>query len=335
MLRRVLRVALALLILIAAAVAVGYGWRTYADARNLAEYPAPGQLIDVSGRNLHLLCEGTGDGPTVIMETGLGDAGANLWPLQHEVARFARVCTYDRAGYAWSDAAPVGRTMQAVADDLGALVAGADLPGPYVLVAHSLGGFYVRLFARDHANDVAGIVLIDSSEEGSNLSEEGRAMVPSMTMLMSVAGWSARVGLLPALLKVLGQETPADMPANAVAMNLRPSQLAAAHDEIAATLLLPPEMQAPGGFGALGDLPLVVLSHDPNHPDAPAEEEATWVEAQERLAALSTGSERIVATGSGHYIYRDRPDLVVDAIRRVFEAARDGAPLKAGAAASR
>ena len=230
-----------------------------------------------------------------------------------------------------SDAAPVGRTMQAVADDLGALLVGADIPGPYVLVAHSLGGFYVRLFARDHVDQVAGIVLIDSSEEGSNLSEQGRAMVPSMTMLMSVAEWSSDVGLLPVLLAVLGQETPADMPVNAVAMNLRPSQLAAAHDEIAATLLLSPAMQAPGGFGALGDLPLIVLSRDPDHPDASAEEAAEWVAAQERLAALSTGGERIVAAGSGHYIYRDRPDVVIDAIRRVVVAARNGTPLQASA----
>jgi pimeloyl-ACP methyl ester carboxylesterase len=320
---RIIRILLGTLLLLVAGLSGGYLWSTYRTAVNADRYPAPGLLVDVGGgRRLHLLCKGSGAGPTVVIEPGLADTSANFWPIQDAIAGFARVCTYDRAGYAWSDPAPPDRPMEDVARDLHALLTNAEIAPPYVLVAHSLGGFYTRLFARDFADEVDGMVLIDASEEGFNMTGEGLALVGYLEATMTAAQWAARFGVLPLMLAVMGGPA-SDLPANAAAMNLRPSELIAAADEIAATTRVSPEMRRPGGLGALGDIPLIVLSHDPKAPNAPGRED-DWTAAQKRLAGLSTNSERIVALQSGHLVYREKPMLVVDAVRRVFVAARDG-----------
>ena|SRR5580704_9876494 len=129
--------------------------------------PRPtGELISVGNRKLHIHCTGTGS-PTVVIENG-GAAFSFDWDLvQSEVARFTRICTYDRAGYAWSDPGPEFDTFDQATRDLPLLVKNAGVPGPYVLVGHSLGGMLVRFYQAKYPNDVIGMVLVDSSHEES------------------------------------------------------------------------------------------------------------------------------------------------------------------------
>ena len=146
--------------------------------------PAPGRLVDVGGRRLHILCKGEAARPTVVFEAGLSQYTANTTYsiAQDAIAPFARVCTYDRAGLGWSDPAPQGWTQEGMAADLHALLRAAGESGPYVVVAHSLGGLVARTYARAFPDDLAGLVLLDatSDEDFDELAAAAATTVPQL-----------------------------------------------------------------------------------------------------------------------------------------------------------
>ena len=123
----------------------------------------PGQLVDVGGYKMHINCTGQGT-PVVILDSGLGDSYISWSKVQPQIAKFTRVCSYDRAGLGYSDASPRPRISKVIAEELHTLLhnAGIDLP-PYILVGHSMGGFDVCMFASLYRSEVAGMVLVDSS----------------------------------------------------------------------------------------------------------------------------------------------------------------------------
>src|SRR5512141_2340019 len=126
--------AVLLVLLIAGAV-----YESLSEAADARAYPPPGKMVDVGGYRLHLNCTGAGS-PTVVIDTGWGDWSASWSQVQLSVATATRVCTYDRAGYGWSDAGPLPRTAQQFVKELHTLLTNANIAGPYVLVGHSLGG---------------------------------------------------------------------------------------------------------------------------------------------------------------------------------------------------
>src|SRR4051794_40019316 len=111
---------------------------------------------------MHLYASGAGN-RTVLLEAGLGGWAPDLPPVHEELARKSRVVTYDRAGYGWSDPGPAPRTGMRITAELEALLRAAGEPGPYILAGHSFGGLLMLMFAQAHPDDVAGVVLIDSS----------------------------------------------------------------------------------------------------------------------------------------------------------------------------
>ena len=125
-------------------------------------YPPPGELVDVGGHSLHINCVGEGS-PTVILESGSGANSVDWANIQPEVANTTRVCAYDRAGSGWSEPGPGPGDLQQIAGELHTLLANAGIDGPYVLVGHSFGGLYVRMYADLYPNEVEGMVLVDSS----------------------------------------------------------------------------------------------------------------------------------------------------------------------------
>ncbi len=322
-----------IVLLMAVLLVSGFTYEQVQMARDRERYPPPGKLVDIGGRRLHLFCKGSGDGPTVVMETGAGDGSYRFWAIQDKVGEFAHVCVYDRAGLGWSDPAPEGRSLEQRANDLHALLAKANVQRPFVLVAHSLGGLPVRLFARDHRDEVAGLVLIDVSEEGLNYGPISKEINPQLDKFIDVlqeADWSARFGLLTVFQQFHPElASPAGLPENAKAMFARPDTFRVARDDIiAVSRLVPLSMQAPGGFGGpLGDLPIAVVNHGIVPPTAPKGMREAILQSQERLAALSSNSTKVIATKSRHYIYVDEPEIVIDAIRQVHTAARDGTRL--------
>jgi pimeloyl-ACP methyl ester carboxylesterase len=160
--RWLLRAALALMSLAVLCAAAGAVYQIESSARDRRAHPMPGQLVDIGGYKLHIFCEGRGS-PSVILDSGLGDTFVSWQKVQPEIAKFARVCSYDRAGLGYSDSSPHSRTSKVIAEELHALLHRAAVPPPYILVGHSMGGFDVRLFASLHPGEVAGLVLIDAS----------------------------------------------------------------------------------------------------------------------------------------------------------------------------
>jgi pimeloyl-ACP methyl ester carboxylesterase len=201
-----------------------------------------------------------------------------------EVAKFAHVVTYDRAGLGRSDPGPTPRTSQQIVDELHALLTRADVPGPYVLVGHSFGGLNVQLYASQHPDQVAGIVLIDSSHE-------------------------EQIDRIAALL------TPEEREAfyrKKQCQNYEKVDLLESAAQVRAAGLLPSVpcvVLTAGRCDWSVDLPIAQL-------------EQIRHDLQKDLARRIPASQHIIVEDSGHFIHCDRPDLVVAAIRTVVEEAQ-------------
>jgi pimeloyl-ACP methyl ester carboxylesterase len=159
----------AFLVVVATLVALLLGGAVYqaiATAADRRHYPPPGELYDVGGYRLHLYCVGEG-APTVVLDALFPGTVSNWVWVQPEIAKTTRVCAYDRAGLGWSGRGPNPRDARQHAAELHALLATAGIPGPYLLVGHSLGGLSVRMFADQYPGEVAGMVLIEASNPDS------------------------------------------------------------------------------------------------------------------------------------------------------------------------
>ena len=206
---------------------------------------APGQLVDVGGgRRLHVICKGSGDGPTVIFEAGLSQytAASTYGKAQDAIASFARVCVYDRAGLGWSDAIPDGRTHRGMVEDLHALLAALKIPPPYVLVGHSMGGLLVRQYAQVYRGEVAGVVLVDATSE----------------TIYEPSGAQFRTGVVAQIAQGLAKARPGapvvplpDGTSPDIVMSFMPEVLAAVKDEYQAIDRTPAELRGPNGYGTL------------------------------------------------------------------------------------
>ena len=141
---------------------IGGGYETVRESLDARAYPMPGQLVDVGGHRLHLHCTGSGS-PTVVLEPGGGASSSDFAWIAPAVARDTTVCVYDRAGRGWSDATDGPQDGTHIAADLHTLLERAHIPGPYVLAGHSFGGLYVQSFAAQFPDQVAGMVLLDST----------------------------------------------------------------------------------------------------------------------------------------------------------------------------
>jgi pimeloyl-ACP methyl ester carboxylesterase len=292
------------------------------------QYPPPGQLVDVGGYRLHLSCAGTG-GPTVVMDAGASDFSLFWASVQPEVAQLARVCTYDRAGLGWSELSPHERTSPTMARELHTLLERAQVPGPYVLVGHSLGGLNMRLFARQYPGEVAGMVLVDAAHE-----EQDVRLAHLRAVAAETGGQFRMLGRLSALglLAFAPEQIPARGLPDAAAAQYRAllassGFFAAAAEETAGLEQSFAEARS-AGRSTLGPFPVVVLSRGVSEPlpgRSPAEgsaDEQIWRELQLDLAARAPGGTHLIAERSGHYIQLQQPELVVAAIRQVLTTAQ-------------
>jgi pimeloyl-ACP methyl ester carboxylesterase len=315
------------------ALAAGAAYQFVEVRLETRRYPPPGGLVDIGRSKLHIHCTGQGS-PTVIMDAGLGDSSVTWDLVQPEVAKFTRVCSYDRAGYGWSGAPTEPRTTVNIDNELERLLTAAGVPGPYVLVGHSFGGFNMRMFASLHRDQVLGMVLVDSSHPDQLNRFPPEAQPESVLFHYKLGVWTMPFGVPRLLGWCRDDYTFPDQPA--AWARIAPEAIALDCRQLAWRTVIAEESQfrengrAVAATGSLGNIPLVVLSHDPKvgagfPPADAASAELAWTEMQEELRALSSRSKRIVAKRSGHYIEAYRPELVVQAIQEVVADARGSA----------
>ena len=301
---------------VVAMAAVGAIYQAISTNREQRLYPPPGQLVDIGGYRLHLYCSGQ-RGPTVILDYGRVGSYLDWYYVQPQVARFTRVCSYDRGGYGWSDPSPKPRLPSVMAEELHTLLGKAGEKPPYVLVGHSFGSFDVLMYAHSYRAEVAGIVLVDGAHPDGRLPFYWRDK-----LWLRAMQFTAPFGL-PRWRRWCG-DGPAEIAPIKTAIFCRSHIYRTDYDQWAA---FPEGADEIRRLGSLGDLPLQVVSRDPDRrpgSDDPmfSSREQHWFKLQQELLQLSTSATHTIATGSGHDVMTDKPDVVVEAIRKILEKAR-------------
>jgi pimeloyl-ACP methyl ester carboxylesterase len=302
--------------------------------------PAPGRLIDVGGFALHLHCAGAGS-PSVVLDAALGGSSVSWSWVQPEIAKLTRACSYDRAGFGWSEPGPFPRTAGRMATELRLLLDRGGIPPPYVVVGHSFGGLIMRIFAARYRDDVRGMVLVDPAhpEDWVSPAPKEQIKIDRGVRLCRYGASAAKLGIarVVAALGSAGVFGAARLIARIVSRgHLR------REDEGLLTPVwkLPPEARAPlkqfwtehkffaslgshiesvcisagetldASANGYGNLPLVTISStDPGE---------YRLRQQDALARLSTNGRHVVASNSGHWIPLEEPQLVIDSIRSVL-----------------
>ena len=302
------------------------------------QFLPPGKLVDIGGWRLHIHGDGgtIKEGPTVILEAGAGDFSFDWSLVQPKVATFARVYSYDRAGHAWSDMGPKPHTMHQTVYNLHTLLEKADVPGPYVLIGASHGGFLVRLFAQQYPNEVAGIVLVDVGDENSPLYINGKTLQPNIDA-QGIPIPPAKTSVTKSdneltdeaekfIRNILAQQglprSTLDFPYNRLSESVQKIRLwavsqmkfYAVNDNSfyleEAALMFKERQKKKYMFD---HIPVFILTRG-----VPYEQDR--ITNQKQLLELSHNSKQIIAKKSGHHIQLEDPELVIDAIRQVIEA---------------
>ena len=261
------------------------------------------QLIDIGTHKLHISCQGN-KSPTIVIDSGLGGFSLEWVNLQSELSKTTRVCTYDRAGYGWSESGPLPRTTEQIVKELHLLLILARIPGPYILAGHSFGGYNIRYYASKYPEMIAGLIFIDAShpEQYDRMPKQEKKIVTKKGITIKMA------------YPVLSNNFPEKYKQQAYMLmsnyNSRYTQI----NELENFNLSARQVLA---NDHLPNVPITVVSRgkrvwpDSNFGDLA---ERTWFELQAELKNLSDDSTQIIAYKSGHAIHLDEPMLVYNAI---------------------
>jgi pimeloyl-ACP methyl ester carboxylesterase len=329
---RTLRAAgLVLLALILCAAIAGASYQfieAYADA---LRFPPQGRLVDIGGYKLNLICSGRGS-PAVMLEAGLEEPAISWAKVQSGIAQFTRVCSYDRAGYAWSDPATRPRTEREITAELHRLLQSAGEKPPYVLVGHSMGAGIVRFYNGIYPNDVVGVVLVDGGPNPGDLK------MPDSIQKMSIADLKrrqrARMFAHPlyffGISRFLARKDISD-PRSSYEdrewsyFHIQPKVVDAVTGEVEQNFE-PRTIQELRALPNLGDKPLIVLiagkgvfGVTPLPSDDWIKLQTSWINGSKQLPELLSSSGKwVLVPDSTHMIPVERPDAIVNAAREVY-----------------
>ncbi|VEF49119.1 alpha/beta hydrolase fold protein [Bacillus freudenreichii] len=288
-------------------------YQSFLSNSSFSKYPPVGELIDIGDYQLHMYATGKKtDLPTIILESGSGTpSSVSDWRyIQPELAKSTRVITYDRAGYGWSDQAHNDRTSDQIINDLHKMLEVSNEKGPFILVGHSFGGFNMQLFAHRYPNQVAGMVLLDSSLIGKSPEVTDSALFFQESLReLGVMRLMGNLGILPVPEAAMSDERSKEFLYRSFYNEDQKSEIKFMTTTDEKQLKLVHE----AGFG---DLPLMILSSR-----AEEKEHKDWQTSQDALLQLSTNSQRHIVEHSSHYIHHDQPTVVIDSILKISEKA--------------
>lgn len=292
-------------------------------------YQPPGQVVKVDGHLMHIHCTGQGS-PTIILEAGAYSYSTEWYWVQRQMSSTNRVCSYDRAGYGWSEPVAGSRDGVQLVHELHSLLQAANIPGPYVMAGHSLGGVTTPIYAAEYPNDVLGLILVDSAIPLASLDADAYEKYKSQN---ESAYW-----LLSALVRfgaarfIIGNEVasyglPRDVAAELTALKSTNQAVDTWDAEVRQSLLkLSQQAKAAADFGAR---PLIVLWA--GHPELTTPEDRAKLQAIWRQVAVhSSNSLTRVIDGADHGSIQGNDQYaqqVSGAIREVIDAAQSGKPL--------
>ena len=289
-----------------------------ASAENMTEEEEdwrtpPGQLYDIGGYRLHMLCQGEGE-PAVILDSGIGGFSLEWIPVQRLISEKVKICAYDRAGYGWSDVGPSPRNTEHEVEELHHLLEVAGISPPYVLAGHSFGGYNVQYFAKIYPKETAGLVLVDSSHP------QQADRLPELPVRRERSESSEMVTFF------YGQDTFQYYPEDVRYKLIRILSLRKNYNTIRReSINFATSGKEVERAGSIPDIPLIVITRGkrvwPRNPYGNMLE-YTWFEMQKELARLTPTGRQVIATQSDHLIHLEQPDVVASAILTVVDEAR-------------
>ena len=323
-----------LLCMIGVSCLAGATYEVIHERRDARRFPMKGQLVDVGGYRMNLDCTGHGSIP-VILENGMGIPGEGWRQVQREIEKFARVCSYDRAGYGWSDPGPLPRTSEQIAKELHSLLQNAGISPPYILVGASYGAFTLRVFNGLYPDEVAGMVLVAPELEDQHAILAAHHFITPADDKKQARLDSTLAALYPALrrlgvarLAITSQRSglPEPFESEIYALSLRPNHIPAMLNEDLSDQQSAEQVRESGN---LGNIPLIVLTPAPEGR-SPEVSQQDWdiyiaetAALQHKIAQLSTQGQQITV-GTMHELQFEKPDAVVAAVRQIIQSASAG-----------
>ena len=277
-----------------------------ASAYNDKPFKPPGRFINIGFQTMYVDCLGENK-PTIIVDVGIAASSASWYKIAKELSKNTRICLYDRAGYGWSDSGRGERTTATIVHELKLLVKRAEIPGPYIIVGHSFGGFTARYFAAKFPEDVAGLVLVDSSH-------------PEQIYRLSALDNQGKKPL------ITGRDAnaPADFSEFERKWYFLNSSRKATFAQMAELKYFKQSAYQVKHSGLLKDIPIAVLSRGiaqlPELNGVSLENE--WLDMQKDLLNLSKNSWHSIILNSGHNIYEEAPAKIIENILEVIEKSR-------------
>lgn len=288
----------------------------FVDARTLKP---PGEMVQVGDHDLHIYCTGTNvnNNPTVILEAGGGDNYTTWHRVQPEISKYTKVCSYDRSGLGFSQRTTDQRTNADIVGELETLLNNANVNGPYIVVGHSIGGIYTRLFTKQNISQIKGLVQIDPGvEEMAKFDNEPTPLI--MNIQSGIIEFLFRIGVARIVMHLDPKIASIDPDIANIEIAFKSTMMINKnkYPEGYKTFDNIQEIESASNFGML---PVVVFSADQSEQQAIAsfgENAKNW--HADLAKKLSNNSKYIMVENSSHYIQNDQPQIIIDQIRSLM-----------------